>query len=901
MTDLASLQVALEGRYTIERELGAGGMATVFLAEDVRHRRNVALKVLRPELAAVIGAERFLAEIETTANLQHPHILPLFDSGEVDGTVFYVMPYVEGESLRDRLDREKQLPVVDAVRLTSEIASALDYAHRHDVIHRDIKPENILLHEGQAMVADFGIALAASGAGATRMTETGMSLGTPHYMSPEQAMGEREITARSDVYALGVMLYEMLVGEPPFNGPTAQAIVAQVVTESPRGLVARRGTIPVNVEAAALTALEKLPADRFATAAEFSAALANPAFTRPTDQGAPSAQGGRDGWRMLALGLSGVSIVLLLVTMWAVTSRTEGTGRTGTSYQPIRIWNYRTTSSRLSRDLGLAPDGSAIVYRDTTGADRLWLKERSEPEPVPLAGTDRGLAPFFSPDGRWIAFSATGRLLKVPRRGGSAIVLSDSGGADVPGVWFDDGTIVFTNSDKNLLFRVTESGEEHQRVLNAESRNLSIAFVTGVPGEREVLLGGCTNLPCARGNVYRFDAATGDLQPVVEQAAGAWYAPPDILLYSRTDGGVFATPFDARTLTTHGAAVPVLSGVRTGGGLTDIVIGGDGTAVYVMGQSNAAAAESQAVWIDRLGVTTPVDSAWTGEFVINGGPALSPDGTRIAVSLVDAATGEGHLFVKQLPDGPLSRLTFEGAQNLRPSWSPDGRDVLFVSNRGAGGKMEVWRQPAGGGRQAVRLVSEERPVFEAYLIPGGEWLLFRTDDLAAGRGDIYGRRLRGDTATVALVATPFEETSPTVSPNGRWLAYTSDKTGQKEVYVRPFPNTDDGLFQVSAGGGIEPIWSQAGTELFYRTRAGDVISAQVATEGDFVVGERSRLFRRGGAYVNDDSRFWAARADGQRFLMVVPVSAGVPQTGMDVVMVRGWFTTVRDAVTEANE
>ena len=215
---LGRLQSALADRYRLDREVGAGGMATVYLAEDVRHDRRVALKVLRPELAAVIGAERFLAEIKLTANLQHPHILPLFDSGEADGYLFYVMPFVEGETLRDRLNREKQLPVADAVRITTEVASALDYAHRHGVIHRDIKPENILLHDGQALVADFGIALAASKAGGARMTETGMSLGTPHYMSPEQAMGEREITARSDVYALGAVLYEMLTGEPPFTG-----------------------------------------------------------------------------------------------------------------------------------------------------------------------------------------------------------------------------------------------------------------------------------------------------------------------------------------------------------------------------------------------------------------------------------------------------------------------------------------------------------------------------------------------------------------------------------------------------------------------------------------------------------------------------------------------------------
>ena len=234
----ARLVSALADRYTIDRELGAGGMATVYLAHDLKHDRKVALKVLKPELAAVIGGERFLSEIKTTANLQHPHILALFDSGEAHGFVYYVMPYVEGESLRDRLNREKQVPVDDALRIATEVADALEYAHGHGIIHRDIKPENVLLHGGHALVADFGIALAVSRSdGVTRMTETGMSLGTPTYMSPEQAMGEKEISARSDVYALGAMLYEMLVGDPPFTGSTAQAIVAKVLTVAPASFV----------------------------------------------------------------------------------------------------------------------------------------------------------------------------------------------------------------------------------------------------------------------------------------------------------------------------------------------------------------------------------------------------------------------------------------------------------------------------------------------------------------------------------------------------------------------------------------------------------------------------------------------------------------------------------------
>ncbi len=272
--DLATLTARLTDRYRIDRELGAGGMATVYLAHDLRHQRRVALKVLKPELAAVVGAARFLAEIKTTANLQHPHILPLHDSGEVDGTVFYVMPFVDGESLRDRLSREKQLPVEVAVRIASEVADALHYAHGLGIVHRDIKPENILLQGGHALVADFGIALAASSTAGSRMTETGMSLGTPAYMSPEQATGDRAVDGRSDVYSLAAMTYEMLVGDPPHMAGTAQAIMAKVLTERPASVRISRPTVPEYLDAALARALEKLAADRYPTAGEFAEALA---------------------------------------------------------------------------------------------------------------------------------------------------------------------------------------------------------------------------------------------------------------------------------------------------------------------------------------------------------------------------------------------------------------------------------------------------------------------------------------------------------------------------------------------------------------------------------------------------------------------------------------------------
>jgi len=275
------LNAALAGRYTIERELGRGGMATVYLANDVKHRRPVAIKVLRPELAAAMGPDRFLREVEIAASLNHPHILALYDSGEADGLLFYVMPYVGGESLRNRLDREHELPLADALAITSQVAAALQHAHARNIIHRDIKPENILLYEGEAMVADFGIALAVSAAAEDRLTETGIAVGTPEYMSPEQAVGERELDARSDVYSLACVLYELLAGEPPFTGRTAQAILAKRFAD-PVPLVGRlRAGIPAAVEQALRTALARAPADRFASAAAFVEALTKPAGAPP--------------------------------------------------------------------------------------------------------------------------------------------------------------------------------------------------------------------------------------------------------------------------------------------------------------------------------------------------------------------------------------------------------------------------------------------------------------------------------------------------------------------------------------------------------------------------------------------------------------------------------------------
>ncbi len=331
---LDRLTTALADRYTIEREIGSGGMATVYLAHDVKHDRKVAVKVLRPELAAVLGGERFLSEIKVTANLQHPHILPLHDSGEADFFLYYVMPFVEGQSLREKLTRDKQLSIDEALRIGSQVADALGSAHRQGVVHRDIKPENILLREGHALVADFGIALAVSAAGGERLTETGLSLGTPAYMSPEQAAGDKEIDARSDVYSLGCVLYEMLAGEPPYTGPTAQAVIAKKLSEpTPRVSVVRR--VPTSVQAAIDRALEKAPADRFATAEEFVEALKQDAADHAIDRRTRAPRFTRS-W----LGGTMAVLIVAMIAAWLGTRGVAGGSLQFSSLATLPVVNY---------------------------------------------------------------------------------------------------------------------------------------------------------------------------------------------------------------------------------------------------------------------------------------------------------------------------------------------------------------------------------------------------------------------------------------------------------------------------------------------------------------------------------------------------------------------------------
>ena len=897
MSDMAErLNAALEGRYSIERELGEGGMATVYLAKDLKHNRSVALKVLKPELAAVVGAERFLAEIEVTANLQHPNILPLHDSGEADGFLFYVMPYVEGDTLKDRLNREHQLPVTDAVQIATDMGEALDYAHRQGVIHRDIKPANVLLLEGKPVISDFGIALAVGAAGGGRLTETGLSLGTPHYMSPEQATGDQVVGASTDTYALGSVLYEMLVGEPPYPGTTAQAVLGKIIAGKPVSATEQRPSIPANVDAAVRKALEKLPADRFKSAQDFVRALDDPGF-RYGEEPAAGVVAGRAAWSPFQMVVAGVAVASTLALGLALL---QPEPPQPVSRQVLSTDRWAGLQAPLGRVAALAPDGSSMVLPlGSGGADRqLGLKMRGSIEITPIPGTEGVLEVVYSPDAQWIAYQVGADVLKRPLVGGAPVTLAED--ANPSGVsalaWLDDGSILYEAEDESLdvvrwIARISEDGVPLGVVFGPEEQ-VAPAWARGLPGARGALVIGCPGTSSCiadNANLYVVDLDDLSWEIAVEQVMRAWYAPTGHIVYVRADGAVFAQPFDAADVELTGSVIPLFDGVRVPGTYADMLLGADGTLLYVEGAAMGGGSQ-QLVRVERDGTAREIDPRWrlTG-VVANSGPALSPDGTRLALSILDSEGG-GDVWVKQLDTGPLSRLTFEGRINRRATWSPDSRSLTFLSNRA--GNSDVWTKRADGSDTAELVLDREATVPEAMYSPDGTWLVFREGNNVAA--DIYGVRLPMDSAVVPLGVTEFQERSISLSPNGRWLAYVSNRTGSNEVFVRPFPDAGASLQQVSANGGTQPVWAHSGRELFYVNGDNELVAVQVSTNPGFALGQQEVLFSVAGYMRSASYAMYDVTPDDQRFMML-RIGADVAAAA-EAILVTNFFEELKRLV-----
>jgi serine/threonine-protein kinase len=809
----------LADRYHIERQLGQGGMATVYLARDLRHERRVAIKVLRPDLAAVIGAERFLREIKTIAHLQHPHIIGLIDSGEVGGTAYYVMPFVQGESLRERLRREKQLPVADVVRIATEVAAALGYAHRHGIIHRDIKPENVLLHDGSALVADFGIALAISTAGGSRMTETGMSLGTPHYMSPEQAMGEREITARSDVYALGVVTYEMLVGAPPFTGPTAQAIIAKVLTDEPRPPTGLRKTVPPAIEAAVLTALAKLPADRFAGAGEFAAAL--------TAQAPPAS---RVSARTSRLTLAAVALGALAA---GAAIGALAAGRRGEDRPSFGAAFKVTYEPSMEVHPALSPDGRFLAYAGGNPLQtRVYVRQVSGGRPALLTGDSAAVevSPSWSPDGTRILFANRQGLFSVSASGGAPRqeAPARAAGPIIWSQWSPDGqTAAYVVADSIFL-----------KPSGAAPRFLATS--TSVTGCRWSPDG--TRLVCAAGNAYftMVGALFGNLAPswieLVDVRSGArtvltdstsinhspaWSSdgrwiyfvsdragPADIyriladggrpapqrltvglgvqslslsadgrrLAYNvyRTVGNIWSVPFGPRPMSLRDAT-QITRGNQS---VENVTVSADGKLVYydsdLSGTSQLYRVAAGGGEQERLTTDNYQDFA----------PAPSPDGRTLAFH--STRTGSRDVFLMSLDDGSLTQLTRTPDPEVLPRWSPDGRTLAWGLLGVTGGIRLARREPGGAfGRATERLGWGLSPSFS----PDGRWIAF--GDAPVGTRRLFVMPVDSGAPRSPVDsggAPPPDVTFPKFSSDGREILFLgSDRTGMPGIWAVPWP------------------------------------------------------------------------------------------------------------------
>jgi len=821
--------------------------------------------------------ERFLTEIKTTANLQHPNILQLFDSGAAEGLVFYTMPFVEGESLRQRLERERQLPVQEAVTIARAVAAALDYAHRHGVIHRDIKPENILLQDGQPLVADFGISLAVKAAGGARLTQTGLSLGTPQYMSPEQATAERELDARSDVYSLGAVLYEMLAGEPPFSGASTQAVIARLMTEEPRPLSAIRKAVPEHVEAAVHCALEKLPADRFGSAAEFATALSGESATVRTTRGTRQKPRSADPpIRRSALAGWILAVVAGAVAVWSLT-RTPATRS-----RPVLRYTLVPPGDQRVIDIGgtpvvVSPDGSTLAYvAAAIGRPRqlsVWRLDELAPTPIP--GTENGTFPFFSADGRSVGFVAGGELRRVDLVGGAVTTVGAPATAASTwrgGTWTMQGEIVYATSTSGLAVMPARGGTGTD-IPWADSGSVA-NWPDALPDGKAVV----AELRPRRGGASQDLAvvvlATGEVTRLGITGSAPHYVEPGWLAYSTNDGTLMAVGFDARSRKTVGEPVQVATGISIGSSpaVAKYAISREGTVVYLEG---SALQQRSLMRVDRRGQAVAIGAPQRAY----NAPRIAPDGNRILVAIGPVPNPPMDVWLYDIRLGTLSRVTNDST-STNPEWSRDGRRVFHRNVR------TIFRAMAttlDGSAAPESLYTTTGDLWEVIPTWSGDTIITRELRAVDTDRDLYLVPWKAGGAAVPFAAGPRVQAEPALAPNGKWLAYSSEESGNFEVYVRAFPGPGP-RYQVSAGGGTSPRWNPRGGELFLLARD-SLLSVPVTDSGGGLALGRSRgLFGFNYAPVSFHAPYDAS-PDGSWFAFV---SAG-PQVSSAFRVVVNWF------------
>jgi serine/threonine-protein kinase len=656
-----------------------------------------------------------------------------------------------------------------------------------------------------------------------------------------------------------------------------------VITEKAPPVTALRETVPAHVAAVIGKALNKLPADRFASASAFAAALSTPGFQSTAVAGAAAMPPVRPAGRTMTVALT---VALAVVGGFAVAGWLKALARPSVPVQRFELAVDREfgVPPAFGTPLAISPDGQQYVFVGPGDRGRqLWLRSMDRLEPVPLGGTDGAMSPRFSPDGRWIAFTAEQRLRKVPVTGGSPITLADSANSTLSGVaWLDDGTLLFVHGDWGIYRMPAAGGDVDPVVLIDSAGGGGFFFPDGLPGSKRALVTKCS-ASCGTMDIATVDLADGELRVLIEDAARAWYLPTGHLAYADREGSVFAAPFDAGRAAITGPAVPVAEGVRMQVRIVpEMEISPSGYLLYRSGGGG----EMQLAWVDRRGQMTDVDPEWTGFF---GSPELSPSGDRAAVALT--VDGSQDIWVKILDKGPASRLSFEGEVNERPVWSPDGRRVGYISNRSGavGPKRAVARRADGGGQDEV-LLEHQLGVEQVLWSRDGKWLVARVGG-SDGVRDIVGQRLGVDTVPQPLVATPADEYAPALSPDDRFLAYVSTESGQPEVFVVPFPDTEDARWQVSVRGGSSPVWAPDGSHLYYLDGTRNLVAVSVTERGTLAIGRQEILFPAPSFNVDVYHPAFSIEPSGDRFL--VANSSGATGGSLNLILVQNWFEEIR--------
>jgi len=824
-------------------------MGEVYRARDTRLDRTVAIKVLNSSLTATPELKaRFEREARAISQLNHPNICTLYDVGQDSGTDFLVMECIDGESLAQRL-RKGTVPTDQLLKIAIEVADALDKAHRAGIVHRDLKPGNVMLTKAGAKLLDFGLAkpiataaaAAAGGKGsqsvltvamtqpspaspASPISSAGSVVGTVAYMSPEQIQG-LEADDRSDIFSIGVMLFEMAAGKPAFTGKTQASLIGQILAVDPPLVNALQPGIPASLARIVQSCLQKDREERVQSAHDLKLQLEMVAVASTDVAPATTAASTRKSWAPWAIATL-VIVLAAVITTWSLLRRVAPS--LSSTRFAIDLGDLHLIPNSSGARMTVSPDGRTIAFiLGSTAKTRIYTRRLDSMELTPLAGTDGASQPFFSPDGKWIGFSADSRLKKVPLAGGLPVTICDLASTDAAATWGDNGTIALNNVGE--LDIVPDGGGTLKPVKLSEPGPYT--WLEYLPGGKE-LLG--VNRGGRDFNITLIEVQSGKSHVLIRSGSWPRYLRSGYIVYAQHtlgqesggfSGGLLAVPFDLHKLTVTGSPVPVLEDVRVGsGGAGFYDIAGNGTLVYASGKAEASAA-MELISMDRNGKISKVPGA---EHHVHG-LTISPDETRLAFSRMD---GDPDVYVYDLKRGTMQRLTFDG-QSASPVFSPDGKRIVYGSAAGAN-TSNLWMISADGSGQAERLTHSEFRQLPYSWSPDGSMLAF-TEIHPETRGDVYIISMEADHSTRPLVNSKFTENMPQISPNGKWIAYISSESGTSEVYVQNFP-TPGGKWQVSSGGGALPKWSWDGKQLFYVYGSTNLMAVDITTNAKFQAG-----------------------------------------------------------------